>query len=85
MSNTTENVKFLTIDQFKSAIGAESAKVLKNAKTGKLFLSASNGETYKVEQDIDPKKDMKVLVADDNIADACLVNVANTATEVFSL
>lgn len=80
-----DNVKFLTIDQFKSAIGADSARVLKNKKTGKLFLSASTGESYKVEQDIDPKLEMKVLVPDNDLSQACLINVENSAEEMFTL
>lgn len=85
MNNTTDNVKFLTIEQFKSAIGADSAKVLKNHKTGKLFLSASNGESYKVQQDIDPSKEMKVLVADEDITESCLINVSSQAETVFTI
>lgn len=79
------NVKFLTIEQFKSAVGATEMRVLKNKKTNKLFLSASNGETFKVEQAIDPTKEMKVLVEDNDIANACLVNVSNSAETVFTL
>ena len=80
-----ENISFLTIEQFKSQIGADKATVLKNHKTGKLFLSASNGETYKVQQDIDPGKDMKVLVSDDDIEQACLVNVSSQAEVIFEI
>ena len=85
MADNTGNVQFLTIEQFKSAIGATSAKVLKNHKTGKLFLSASNGESYKVEQAIDSSKEMKVLVADNDITEACLVNVSSQAEEMFTI
>ena len=84
-NNNSENVQFLSIAQFKSQLGIDSARVLKNEKTGKIFLSASNGESYKVQQDINSGKEMKMLVADGNMADACLVNVSNQATEVFSI
>lgn len=77
-------VQFLTLEQFKETIGAETVEVLKNHKTEKLFMSASNGETYKVQQDINPDEDMKVLVPEEEgISEACLVNVSSMATSVF--
>lgn len=83
MENT---VKFLTIEQFKTKIGASEVQVLKNKKTGKLFMATDTGESFKVEQEIDPKKDMKVLVPEEGgIAEACLVNVANSAEVQFTL
>lgn len=78
-------VKFMSINQFKESIGATEIQVLRNTKTGKLFMSASNGESYKVEQAIDSTKDMRVLVADGNLTDACLVNVSGGAEEMFSI
>ena len=80
-----ESIKFLTVEQFKVQIGATSIKVLKNKTTNKLFLSTDNGDCYKVEQAIDPSKEMKMLIKDDNISDACLVNVNGGAEEMFSL
>lgn len=80
-----ESIKFLTVKQFKAQIGVSSLKVLKNEKTGKLFLSTDTGDCYKVEQAIDSSKEMKMLIKDDNISDACLVNVSGGATEVFTL
>ena len=78
-------VHFLTVDEFKEEIGASTIQVLKNPKTGKLFMSA-NGNSYKVQQDIDAGEDMKILVPDDGgIEDACLVNVAGGAEEQFTL
>lgn len=79
------NVSFLTIGQFKEQVGASSIQVLRNKKTGKLFMSADTGETYKVEQDIDPSKEIKVLVPEGDITEACLVNINGGAEEVFSL
>jgi hypothetical protein len=80
-----ESIKFITVEQFKTQIGTSTVKVLKNEKTEKLFLSTDNGDCYKVQQDINPKLEMKMLIKDGNISDACLVNVSGGATEQFSL
>lgn len=83
---TTEKVRFLTIDQFKTEIGASSLEVLKNKKSGKLFMSASNGDTFKVEQAINPSKEMKVLVPEDGgLEEACLININGGAEAQFSI
>lgn len=80
-----EDVVYLTINQFKAQIGTASVKVLKNEKTGKLFLSTDNGDCYKVQQDINPKLEMKMLIKDGNLSDACLVNhVSNFEHNGFS-
>jgi len=85
MSDSTE-VRFLTIDQFKQELGITEASCLVNKKTGKLFLSASNGQTYKVQQDINPKEEMKVLIPEDgDMSEACLVNVSNQAEHKFTI
>ena len=80
-----EKISFITVSEFKEQIGTASVQVLKNKKTGKLFLTADNGDCYKVQQDIDNSLDMKMLIKDDNISDACLVNVSGGAETVFSL
>ena len=80
-----EKISFITVSEFKEQIGTASVQVLKNKKTGKLFLTADNGDCYKVQQDIDNSFDMKMLIKDDNISDACLVNVSGGAETVFSL
>lgn len=82
---TDSKVKFLSIEEFKNQIDADSLTVLKNEKTGKLFMSASNGETYKVEQAINNKKEMKILVPEEGLVEACLVNVSSSAKEVFTV
>jgi hypothetical protein len=78
-------VKFLSVAQFKAAVGTIGIQVLENKKTGKLFMSTDNGDTYRVQADIDSSKEMKVLVPDTGIEDACLVNVAGGAEMQFSL
>ena len=80
-----DKVRFLTINEFKTQIEAESIDVLHNTKTGKLFMSA-NGETFKVQQDIDSSKEMKVLIPEgEGLSEACLVNVSAGAETKFTL
>ena len=72
----TTNVQFYTISEFKSLVGLpqEKASVVRNPKTGSLFLSIGS-KNYKCQQNIDGSKEMKVLVEDNNLDLACLVNV----------
>lgn len=88
MSNLSENVKFYSVAEFKTRIGVsekEPAQVVKNPKTSKLFL-AIGSQAFKCQQDIDAKKELRMLVDNDNIAEACLVNVkASTENIVFTL
>jgi hypothetical protein len=76
---------FITVAQFKSQTGCTAISVRENARTGKLFVTTDTGEVYKCQQDIDKTKEMKFRIEGGAISDACLVNVNNTATELFSL
>ena len=79
------DVRFLTVSQFKSEIGAEELEVLLNPKTGKMFMSA-NGENYKVQGDIDEDKPLKVLIPEGKgTDDACLINPSAGAETKFVL
>ena len=62
------------LKEFKELAGFSNADILRNPKTQKLFLSASNGKNYKVQQDIDLKGDLVFLVDSDDIDSACLIN-----------
>lgn len=81
-------VKFISIEAFKDSVDATSIEVLKNPKTGKLFMTAG-GDTYRVQQDIDPKKEMRILIPlegdETGIENACLVNVSGGAETQFTL
>jgi hypothetical protein len=77
-------VTFMSVEEFKGQVGATSMEVLRNPKTGKLFMSAA-GSTYRVQQDIDNSGEMRMLVPEEGIADACLVNVSGGAETQFSL
>lgn len=86
MENQYENsnVTFMSVDQFKEQVGATSLQVLKNPKTDKLFLSTGN-DSYRCQQNIDSSKEMRMLIPEEGIADACLVNVSGGAETIFSL
>ena len=84
-ANTPSKVKFLSVIEFKVAKGIHAdttAQVVKNPNTNKLFL-AIGSHTFKCQQDIDPTKDMKMLVDDDNLDEACLANVKPHAENVL--
>jgi hypothetical protein len=80
-----ESVTFLSVSQFKNEVGVTKFEVLRNPKTNKLFLAGDNNQNYKVEQAIDSSKEMKMLIPDENLELACLVNVKPGATVVFEL
>jgi len=83
-----EKVDFMTVAQFKAAVGAETISVLRNPQTSKLFMATNTGQNYKVQQDIDVKKEMRVLVPENgNLEEACLTNVdtANMAENIATL
>ena len=85
-SQTVGEVTFLTTSEFKTQEGISSIEVLRNPKTGKLFLSGDNGKNYRVEQAITKTKPMKFLVPETGeLSDACLVNVKPGAELQFSL
>lgn len=87
-ANKSENVKFYTVAEFKTRIGAsetEKAQVVKNPNTEKLFVSIGS-QNFKCQQDIDGSKELRMLVEADNYEEACLVNVkASTENVLFTL
>jgi hypothetical protein len=79
------DVKFISIESFKTQVGTTKVQILRNEKTGKLFMSTDSGDTYRVQADINQKEEMRILVPETGIEDACLINVSGGATNVFSL
>lgn len=77
-------VTFMSVASFKEQVGATEIEVLFNPKTEKLFLSAG-GQTYRCQQDIDKNEEMRMLIPEEGIADACLVNVSGGAETKFKL
>ena len=76
-TSTTTNVRFMSINEFKIAKGIavdEKAQVVKNPNSGKLFLSIGS-HTFKCQASIDGSKEMKMIVDNGNLDEACLANV----------
>jgi hypothetical protein len=89
MKNSTKtsakstNVTFLTWDEFKEEMGISKADVVKNPNTGKLFVAHKNMR-WKCQNDIDFKKDLAFLIEDNDMDNACLVNVTSSDNTVYS-
>jgi len=78
-------VTFMSTADFKAAIEAKSIKIVRNPKTDKLFGVSDNGIKLKCQQDIDMTQDISVLIEDNVLADACIVNVSETGEVIGSL
>jgi hypothetical protein len=84
MSTSKSNtVEFFTWDEFKDYFSITKAEVVKNPKTGKLFV-ASGSNRWKCQSDINFELPMRFLVEDENYADACLVNVTESDNVQYS-
>ena len=75
----------MSVKNFKSAVGADIIKFLRNPATGKLFASGDNGHTWKVEQAIDTTKPIVVLLEDGDTTEACFINERETLVAEFTL
>jgi len=75
----------MSVKNFKTAVGADVIKFLRNPATGKLFAAADNGSTYKVEQEIDPKRPIVVLLESGDTTTACFINERENIVAEFSL
>ena len=72
------NMKFLTISEFKTATGITSFTRTFNSISGKWFIKASNGQTYKCQQDLDVKANLAFIYSEDeSVSDACLINTTS--------
>lgn len=79
------NIKFYTIIEFKSKLGIETSEktlVVKNPNTEKLFL-AIGSQNFKCQQDIDGTKELRMLVEEDNLLNACLVNIKSSMENIM--
>lgn len=69
-----ENVTFMSVEEFKKALGVSKIDIVKNPKTDKLFMSINN-KPYRVKAEIDLTKPLAILIPENgNLDDACLVN-----------
>ena len=82
-SAKSSNVTFLTWDEFKEEMGIPKADVVKNPHTGKLFV-AYKEKRWKCQNDIDFKKDVAFLIENEDMDNACLVNVSSSNNTIFS-
>ena len=83
----SENAEFLTVEEFKARLNKEGVKaeIVKNPNTGKLFLVIGSLR-FKVQASIDPNKDIRVLIPDGDLDQACLINAKpNTDNVIFTL
>lgn len=82
---TTTNVKFdvfLTMAEFKKAIGADEISIKKSEKSGKIFAVAM-GKTYKVKQEIDFNKDLRfAYLIDEGFDSGCIIHIESSAVEI---
>jgi 3'-phosphoadenosine 5'-phosphosulfate (PAPS) 3'-phosphatase len=85
MKNSTKsnNVTFLTWDEFKEEMNINKASVVKNPNTGKLFV-AYKDKRWKCQNDIDFEKDLAFLIENEDYDKACLVNVTSSDNTVYS-
>ena len=80
-----DTIKFITVAEFKSTVNTLSIKVLKSPKTNKLFMVTDDNTCYRVQGDIDQSQEMKILIENDDVSNACLVNIKGGAEEQFTL
>ena len=75
----------MSVKNFKESVKSDVIKFLRNPATGKLFAAADNGHSYKVEQAIDPKKPIVVLMEDGDTTTACFINERETLVAEFTV
>lgn len=75
----------MSIGNFKEAVKATKIDILKNPNTEKFFAAGDNGKNYKVEQSIDFKAPIVVLVEDGMLDEACFINQRAGAEIAISL
>lgn len=67
-------LKQVSVANFKELTGASSFDIVENPNTNKLFAAGDNGKNYKVEGSIDFKKDIVVLIDDEDLDNSCFIN-----------
>jgi hypothetical protein len=85
ITEVVEGVTFLSVDQFKNEIGVTKFEVLRNPNTNKLFMTDGGSQNFKVQQSINGSLPMKMLIPNNNLDEACLVNVKPGAEVQFTL
>jgi hypothetical protein len=87
LNNIVMALRRIGVSNFKGLVGATAFKVVKNPKSGKIFVSGDNGHNYKCQGDLDPSKDVEFLVDTDDMDSACLINTdrGQTAAPIMTL
>ena len=75
VGNTTHKMITLSISEFKTRFNVETINIVRNPKTGKLFVSTANGN-YKCQGTFDPAKPAVFL--GESHEDLCLINQDTT-------
>lgn len=78
-------ISFMTVDQFKHATNNTSFDIVTNPKTGKNFAAGSSGKNYKCQQAITTDKEIKVLIDNGNLDEACFTNTNPSGNIVVTL
>lgn len=71
-------LRTMGVQQFKQLTGASQFQFLTNPHTSKKFVAGNDGRNYKAEQQIDFKKNIVVLMEDDDLDTACFINERQT-------
>lgn len=84
-NNRSSNAKFYSVSEFKKMVSGSSTTPIQflqrtNKDTGLVTKFASiNGKAFKMQGDLDPAKEIRFLVVDDNFNEGCLVNVKQSS------
>jgi hypothetical protein len=70
----TQQMKFITLDQFKAELGIDKIDVVSNPAKGTTFAIHAKG-TSKVQQDLNPALPVRYMYEEDKFTDGCIVNV----------
>jgi len=80
----TQNMIFITVQEFKTRTGAETIDFVESESTGKTFALAG-GAAYKSEQVIDGAKPIRFMYSDvEGFTNGCFINV-NPPKAKFSI
>jgi hypothetical protein len=73
MSNSNENVTFMTVQQFKTTLGISTLKGFTNTEKGTKWFEHEHGVT-KAQSNLDLSKPLSVLIPNGDLQEACIVN-----------
>lgn len=80
-----ENITFMSVNEFKAATGVTTFRIAHNPATKKMASYANTGKVFKAQQDIDVTQDISVLIPNNELDNACFVNVKNQLEVAITL